>query len=82
MGKTSATHCNILAWRITWTEEPDGLQSRGWQRVKYDRVIVTTAITLHQIFQTSPKGKVWLFKKKIKDINFITESSEAFACFP
>ena len=24
-----ATHSNILAWRIPWTEEPDGLQSIG-----------------------------------------------------
>ena len=24
-----ATHSNILAWRIPWTEEPDGLQSMG-----------------------------------------------------
>ena len=22
-----ATHSNILAWEIPWTEEPDGLQS-------------------------------------------------------
>ena len=27
------THSNILAWRIPWTEEPDGLQSMGSQRV-------------------------------------------------
>ena len=27
-----ATHSNILAWRIPWTEEPRGLQSIGWQR--------------------------------------------------
>ena len=27
-----ATHSCILAWRITWTEEPKGLQSMGWQR--------------------------------------------------
>ena len=26
-----ATHSSILAWRITWTEEPDGLQSIGSQ---------------------------------------------------
>ena len=25
----------ILAWRITWTEEPGGLQSMGSQRVKH-----------------------------------------------
>ena len=24
-----ATHSNILAWEIPWTEEPDGLQSMG-----------------------------------------------------
>ena len=28
-----ATHVSILAWRIPWTEEPGGLQSRGSQRV-------------------------------------------------
>ena len=32
-----ATHSGILAWRITWTEEPDGLQSVGSQRVGHDR---------------------------------------------
>ena len=26
-----ATHSSILAWRIPWTEEPDGLQSMGLQ---------------------------------------------------
>ena len=31
-----ATHSSILAWRIPWTEEPDGLQSMGSQRVGYD----------------------------------------------
>ena len=27
--KGMATFSNILAWRIPWTEEPGGLQSRG-----------------------------------------------------
>ena len=27
LGKEMATHSNILAWRIPWTEEPGGLQS-------------------------------------------------------
>ena len=31
-----ATHSGILAWRIQWTEEPGGLQSRGSQRVGQD----------------------------------------------
>ena len=29
-----ATHSNILAWRIPWTEEPGRLQSTGSQRVR------------------------------------------------
>ena len=31
-----ATHSSILAWRIPWTEEPGGLQSKGQQRVRHD----------------------------------------------
>ena len=31
-----ATHSDILAWRIPWTEEPGGLQSIGLQRVGHD----------------------------------------------
>ena len=31
-----ATHSSILAWRITWTEEPGGLQSIGSQRVGHN----------------------------------------------
>ena len=31
-----ATHCSILAWRISWTEEPSGLQSMELQRVRHD----------------------------------------------
>ena len=31
--KKMATHPSILAWKIPWAEEPDGLQSMGPQRV-------------------------------------------------
>ena len=34
--KGMAIHSSILAWRISWTEEPDGLQSMGLQRVRPD----------------------------------------------
>ena len=30
-----ATDSSILAWRISWTEEPSGLQSIGSQRVRH-----------------------------------------------
>ena len=36
LGKRMATHSNILAWRIPWTEEPGRLQSMGSQRVSHD----------------------------------------------
>ena len=34
--KGMATHSSILAWEISWTEEPGGLQSTGSQRVGHD----------------------------------------------
>ena len=34
--KVMATHSSVLAWKIPWTEEPDGLQSIGSQRVRHD----------------------------------------------
>ena len=34
--KGMATYSSILAWGIPRTEEPDGLQSMGLQRVRYD----------------------------------------------
>ena len=34
--KEMATHPSILAWKISWTEEPGGLQSMGSQRVRHD----------------------------------------------
>ena len=34
--KEMATHSSNLAWKIPWTEEPDGLQSVGTQRVRHD----------------------------------------------
>ena len=31
-----APHSSTLAWKIPWTEEPGGLQSRGLLRVGHD----------------------------------------------
>ena len=30
------THSSILTWKISWTEEPGGLQSMGYQRVRHN----------------------------------------------
>ena len=34
--KEMATHSNILAWKIPWTEEAARLQSTGCQRLGHD----------------------------------------------
>ena len=34
--KEIATHSSMLAWKISWTEEPGGLQSMGSQRGGHD----------------------------------------------
>ena len=34
--KKLATHSSILTWKIPRTEEPGGLQSMGFQRVRHD----------------------------------------------
>ena len=35
-GNGNSIHSSILAWRISWTEEPGGLYSMGSQRVGQD----------------------------------------------
>ena len=42
--KGMATHTIILAWRIPWTEEPDGIQAMGSQRVRHNGVINTFTV--------------------------------------
>ena len=39
--KGMATHSSILAWIISGTEEPGGIQSMGLQRVRHNRVTNT-----------------------------------------
>ena len=34
--KGMVAHSSVLAWSIPWTEEPDGLQSMGLQRVGHN----------------------------------------------
>ena len=36
LAKGMAAHSSILAWRIPWTDEPGGLKSMGWQRVRHN----------------------------------------------
>ena len=34
--KEMATHSSLLAWKISWMEEPGGLQSMGLQRAGHN----------------------------------------------
>ena len=47
--KEMATHSRILVWRTPWTEEPDGLQSMGSQRVRHDLATKTTPVLSVQL---------------------------------
>ena len=48
--KGVATHSNILARRIPWTEEPGGLESLGSKRVRHNWVTNTLTSSLEGIF--------------------------------
>ena len=45
--KVMATHPSMLAWRIPWKEEPDGLQSMGPQK-ESDTTEVTEPTGMHE----------------------------------
>ena len=39
--KETATHFSVLGWRVSWTEQPGGLQSLGVQTVGHDCATTT-----------------------------------------
>ena len=47
-----ASHSSILAWRIPWTEKPDGLQSIGSQSQTEVILACRHAMVLHILSQT------------------------------
>ena len=50
----SATHSNILVWRIPWTEEPGGLRYMGLQRIEHNSA--TNTFTLRELTLTRMTG--------------------------
>ena len=77
--KEMATHATILAWRIPWTEEPGGLQSRGSQRVEHNWVISTFT------FLSSSLDHEWSENFKRGPLCFTSnlwQSELHFACKP
>ena len=64
--KKMATHSSIIAWKISWTEKPGGLQSMGSQRVRHHWV--TNTYLLSQIEWSKSEGE-----KQILHINTYME---------
>ena len=52
--KGSATHSNILAWRIPWTEELGRLQSMGPQRVRHNWATFTWFLRAYSLTDQAP----------------------------
>ena len=57
--KWMATYSSILAWKISWTEDPGGLQSMGLQRVGHNWVTNTfqTYYPLAQLIKINKQTK-------------------------
>ena len=55
-----ATHSSILSWEILWTEETDGLQSIGSQRIRHDWA---TELNVDNMFCTELTQETFTFLK-------------------
>ena len=52
--KGMATHSNILAWRIPWTEEPGGVQSQGRKESDATERLTLSLFSLFQCVYVNP----------------------------
>ena len=51
-----ATHPSILAWGITWTEEPGGVQSLGWEDPLEEEMATHPSIPARKVPWTEEPG--------------------------
>ena len=68
--KGMATHSSILAWRISWTEEPGRLQSMGSQKVGHD-LLTNTSTSIPVPTQNGLDSTFTLASAKNSSINSI-----------
>ena len=59
--KEMAAHSSTLAWRILWMEQPGGLLSRGWHRVRHDRGDLACMHALKKEMATHSNVLAWGF---------------------
>ena len=62
-GVGNDNHSSILAWKISWTEEPGGLQPMGSQRVRHNWL--STCIPLTLLFLQVANQRIWGFSASI-----------------
>ena len=65
--KEMATHSSILAWRISGTEEPGGLQSMGLHRVRHDWSNLAAAAAA-KLCGREKKAKLWEHLHYLDDV--------------
>ena len=82
--KGMATHSSILAWRISWTEEPGRLESVGSQRVQHNweaftcdyEFSVESTFSLHSFLRLQPIINLSIIFLRRGDFFFV-----CFICF-
>ena len=76
-GEKIATHSSILAWKLSWMEEPGGLQSIGSQRVRHN---FATSLHLDSTRQIYP---VFILKKSESvSHSVVFDSCDPIDCSP
>ena len=75
-GEGMATHSRILAWRISWTEKPGGLQSMGSQRLGQDLSAEHTQCTSTRVCVLLPH----LFTACLSPEEYKLHKPEIFVC--
>ena len=82
--KKMANHSSILAWRIPWKEEPDGLQSVGLHRVRHNWTTYTfTVMQCLLVIYCKHEAEIPLFTSLVELLNvFLSESGYLESLLP
>ena len=66
--KGMATHSSILAWKISWTEEPGGLQSMRLQRVWCMPMVLIILLNIAVVYEILYSILLYAYLKSFKII--------------
>ena len=58
MEKEMATHSSILAWKIPWTEEPDGLGTKSQNRINSQHREASSSSGVKKNVEKNMKGRI------------------------